>query len=405
MFNFQRQNSLHDRVIFENIADQYLKGDNITAYFSVPQSLKTDSNEDEIGLMRIGSTSIKECLASVPVQFELSTSSDSMVHGTATFVAANLPDTNDEFYQFWYIRSKSKNLGSSVPFQLNCTLDDMDYLCDVPIRKSKTDSLPSLSDQDTDDIVVINTIGKSCGNECLQNADRCRTLEDTNAKHLEEIARMRSQMNALTQFTIGQASKIVDLERRLIQADQLLKKSNEEKLALEQRLRDLQLTSEKYQRSAQGEIQQLKSTTTVDRELRDLKLTSEKYQRSSVNQLEDYSNRIARQQDRINELEKANQLLEERLNRRPNICDEINDDNVLRRQLKVYQKFINDLQSETSCLSDRLLSECQPKTDCDASSQSLINTDQVQKCPVCCVQFPNNFSLNQKNEHIEEHFP
>lgn len=268
MFMFQRQTSTNDRVTFENIPDQYLKGEDITVNVTLPQSLTTNSDADEIGLIRTGSTNIQQCLIRVPVQFQTSTS-----HGTATFVAAQLPLTNDEFYQFWYIRNQSKNLGSSLPFQLNCTSDDMDFLTDISQRKNKTDSLGSLSDQETDDIVVINSKGKTCENESSDND-----------KHLEEMARMRSQLNTMTQFTIDQASKIVDYERRLLQTEQLLKQSNEDKLVLEQRLRDIELTSEKRQRSLND-------------------------------QLKSYADQIARRDKQISQLEEANQLLHAKFSR------------------------------------------------------------------------------------------
>jgi len=268
MFMFQRQTSTNDRVIFENIPDQYLKGEDITVHVTLPQSLATNSDEDEIGLIRTGSTNIKQCLIRVPVQFETST-----IRGTATFAATELPLTNDEFYQFWYIRNQSKNLGSSLPFQLNCTSDDMDFLTDVSQRKNKTDSLGSLFDHEGDDIVVINSKGKSNENESSDNA-----------KDLEEMARMRSQLNTMTQFTIDQASKIVDYERRLIQTEQLLKQSNEDKQVLEQRLRDSELTSEKRQRSLND-------------------------------QLKSYANQIAQRDKQIRELEEANQLLHAKFSR------------------------------------------------------------------------------------------
>jgi hypothetical protein len=43
----------HDQVIFENVADQYVKGDDVTAFFTIVQDIKVNPNEDEIGLLRV----------------------------------------------------------------------------------------------------------------------------------------------------------------------------------------------------------------------------------------------------------------------------------------------------------------------------------------------------------------
>jgi hypothetical protein len=91
------------------------------------------------------------------VQFNPSTTSGSVRHGTATFPSAGLPVTDDEFYQFCYIIDKTKNLGSSLPFQLNCAPDDIDLLSNTPVRKTKSDGLIALADRDNEDLVVIHT--------------------------------------------------------------------------------------------------------------------------------------------------------------------------------------------------------------------------------------------------------
>lgn len=105
----------------------------------------------------MGSTNTKECLAFAPVQFNPSATAGATRHGTATFPASSLPVTDDEFYQFCYVINKAKNLGSSIPFQLNCAPDDIDLLSNAPVGKSKTDGLIALADQDNDDVVVIHT--------------------------------------------------------------------------------------------------------------------------------------------------------------------------------------------------------------------------------------------------------
>ena len=68
-----------------------------------------------------------------------------------------MPVTDDEFYQFCYIINKTKNIGCSVPFQLNCSLDDIDLLSNTPVRKIRADGLIALADNDNDDVVVVHT--------------------------------------------------------------------------------------------------------------------------------------------------------------------------------------------------------------------------------------------------------
>jgi hypothetical protein len=47
----ERQN--FDQVVFENVADQYVKGDDVTAFFTVVHDTKDNSDEHEIGLFRV----------------------------------------------------------------------------------------------------------------------------------------------------------------------------------------------------------------------------------------------------------------------------------------------------------------------------------------------------------------
>jgi hypothetical protein len=61
------------------------------------------------------------------VQFNSPITSESIRHGKAIF-PSTLIANDDEFYQFCYINNKTKILGLSIPFQLNCTLDDIDLL-------------------------------------------------------------------------------------------------------------------------------------------------------------------------------------------------------------------------------------------------------------------------------------
>lgn len=144
----------HDQVVFENIPDQYVRGENVIVNFTILHDDKVNLKEDQIGLLRVGSTNIQECLAYAPIQFDASTR-----HGTATFLSSSLPTTDDEFYQFCYIVKKRKCLGSSIPFQLNCSIDDIDLLSQSSMEKMKSanDGLIALADHDNDDLVVIHT--------------------------------------------------------------------------------------------------------------------------------------------------------------------------------------------------------------------------------------------------------
>ena len=42
-----------DQVVFENVADQYVKGKNVTGHFTVSLDLNINHNEDRIGLIRV----------------------------------------------------------------------------------------------------------------------------------------------------------------------------------------------------------------------------------------------------------------------------------------------------------------------------------------------------------------
>jgi hypothetical protein len=43
----------HDRVVFENVADQYVKGEDITAFFTIHHGIEINPDEDQIGLLRV----------------------------------------------------------------------------------------------------------------------------------------------------------------------------------------------------------------------------------------------------------------------------------------------------------------------------------------------------------------
>ncbi len=116
----------------------------------------------------------------------------------------------------------------------------------------------------------------------MEYADRCRTLEEAQAKILYDINQVRNQLTVQSQFTKDQATQIVELERRIIQSDELNKTSNQRQATLERQLRDYRLTVEKHEMSMQG-------------------------------QLEEFSRLKIQQEDQIRALETANQLLKEEI--------------------------------------------------------------------------------------------
>jgi hypothetical protein len=42
-----------DQVVFENVPDQYVKGEDVTAHFTILHDITVNSNEDQIGLLRV----------------------------------------------------------------------------------------------------------------------------------------------------------------------------------------------------------------------------------------------------------------------------------------------------------------------------------------------------------------
>jgi len=117
----------------------------------------------------------------------------------------------------------------------------------------------------------------------MEHAERCRVLEAAQAHILSDANQTRSQLAVTSQLTKDQATQIIDLERRLMQSNELSKTSNQRQALLEQQLRDLRLTSEKYQLSMQG-------------------------------QLDEQSKQAIQREDQIIALESINNLLKEELN-------------------------------------------------------------------------------------------
>jgi hypothetical protein len=119
--------------------------------------------------------------------------------------------------------------------------------------------------------------------ESLQFAERCRTLEDSHTKLTNEANQLRSQLSTAAQLTDEQVTKIVEIEKRLLQSNELLKSAQQYQLKLEQQLRDVHLTTEKHHLSMQA-------------------------------QLDAYTKQSSQQENQIHALETANSLLKEELN-------------------------------------------------------------------------------------------
>lgn len=107
----------------------------------------------------------------------------------------------------------------------------------------------------------------------LQQVERCRTLEAAQAALIQEANQLRSQLAVTSQLTKDQATQIIELERRMMQSNEVLKTANQRQATLEQQSRDHALTSEKRLLSLEGENQKLK---------RDIQLLTEENERLSM---------------------------------------------------------------------------------------------------------------------------
>ncbi|CAF3170317.1 unnamed protein product [Rotaria socialis] len=575
--SFERQPD--DRVVFENVADQYVKGADVTAFFTILHDIKVNSEEDQIGLLRVGYTNIKECVAYAPVQFTPSASSGATCHGIAAFPSASLPVTDDEFYQFCYILNKTKNLGSSIPFQLNCAPDDIDLLSNAPVRKTKPDSFIALSDHENDDFLVIHTkqmlteeklrqenrqlleinrrfesqndeykaklesIEAKAKEQCekisnemqeltashkvaidtlssreqlesklraeydkcrslcnqyqtesLQHAERCCTVEDSLARVSNEANQIRSQLAITSQLAKDQATQIVDLQRRLMQADELSKSANQRQALLEQQLRDLRLTSEKNQTQLDAYAKQI---TEKDEQIIDLQTNNNLLQEKSSSLKADYESSVIagkrneELQRQIDQLSEEHRIENESAQKEiESLKIQLNDMNSCqqaymalkvsfseiekrcvkhqkseieaKRQLGFNVKSINDLQHTVVDLTNRLstaadeykklyLKGVAPERNAQHEqtnpttlvNESPLNNDtiedmlrslnvlepakneerhelenditslpasltddnvEIDSCPMCYWEFPKRMTLDEKKDHIEQHF-
>lgn len=141
-------------------------------------------------------------------------------------------------------------------------------------------------------------------------------LEETQAKIANEGSQTRNQLAVQSQFTKDQATQIVDLERRLMQADELSKSSNQRQ-------------------------------TTLERQVRDLRLTAEKHQISMQAQLDEFARLTTQREDQINALESKNQLLKDEL------ASANTDKECLALESKLNKDFVQDLQQQMYQLEEQ----------------------------------------------------
>ena len=202
----------YDQIIFENVADQYAKGEAVTVHLTTLPEAKLNTDEDQVGLIRVGSNNMKECLAYAPIQLGTSTR-----HGIATFASAELPVTDDEFYQFCYVNSKGKCLGSSIPFQLNCSPDDMDLLTstlmEAALEKS-SNTLIAMADRDNDDLVVVHTKNMLTEEKLRQENRQLSILNRSLEQQHEELKMKLELVNLKSSECINKIQSDIEVSER-----------------------------------------------------------------------------------------------------------------------------------------------------------------------------------------------
>lgn len=62
--DYHAEGQQHARVVFENVADQYQKGEDVTAFFTILQDIKVNPETDRIGLLRVCNNNKKESFSS-----------------------------------------------------------------------------------------------------------------------------------------------------------------------------------------------------------------------------------------------------------------------------------------------------------------------------------------------------
>lgn len=136
--------------------------------------------------------------------------------------------------------------------------------------------------------------------DSLINAERGQILEDSNEILKKETSRLTTQLATAT-------SQITDLEKKLLEANESLKSSNQTRLQLEKQLKDLFMTSEKYQKSVQGK-------------------------------LDESAKRMAQQENQIHALETSNVLLKDELktvrDEKVLLLNQVEEEKKLKKQLE-----------------------------------------------------------------------
>lgn len=187
--------------------------------------------------------------------------------------------------------------------------------------------------------------------ENVQHLERCRAFEANQAKVTQEANQIRNQWAVQTQFTKEQATQIVDLERRLADADTAMKTSHQRQ-------------------------------STLEREIRDCRLTSEKYQLTMQSQLEEFQRQHVQREDQISALELKNQLLKDEL------VSAQTDNECLALESRRNKDLIADLQEQL----DR------------AEEQNQEKNESVRLKRIFILQFDLfvSFSFNKKLNHFEK---
>ena len=388
--------SNYDQVVFENIPDQYVKGEDVIVHFTILNDIMGHQNEFQIGLSRVGSIDIQECVAYAPAQFTRSLNSSEISHrGTAIFPSSSLPTTDDEFYHFCFIINKRKCLGSSIPFQLNCSMDDIDLLSD-----KTSNGLIAFADHDNDDLVIVQTqrvlIEEKLRQEnrqlfetnrrLEQQKDECKArLDLLDLKSNEYITKIKNDMQLLAtthKASIDELSTRQRVEAKLrTEYDacrSLCTQYQSESVQFAERCRALEESSTQLTTDANKLRSQLLSATRLteeqavvivefekrlvhsdellktakqkqsqlEQQLHDVRLTTEKYQMSMQGQLDAYAKQASQQENQIHALESANCLLKDELT-------SVKDENkFLLSMTKQDRMVVNELQQRLDELTD-----------------------------------------------------
>ncbi|CAF5103163.1 unnamed protein product, partial [Rotaria magnacalcarata] len=152
--------------------------------------------------------------------------------------------------------------------------------------------------------------------EAKQFAERSRALEDLNIKLSDERNQLSSHFSSTMKLNEEQAIEINDLKKHVSDSDELLKAANQYQCQLEQQLRDLRLTAEKYRIAMQGQI-------------------------------DAYAKQASQQVNQIHALESVNNLLKEELNT-------VKADNTfLLTMAKQDKQLTNELQQQMDDLNEK----------------------------------------------------